>query len=404
MGCMSSTIRAGISGALGMTFVGGSVAVSGMLTDAPLHTAQALRYAAACVLLVVWARMTGRTLHRPRGVEWLWLVGVAVSGLVVFNLALVHGSRHAEPAVLAVGVACVPLALAAIGPLLEGRTPRARVLAAAAVVSAGAIVVEGFGRADAVGLAWAVTVFVCEAGFTLLAVPVLGRHGPVGVSVHTTWIAAVIFAVLALRFEGVSAATTLDFSDLLAIGYLAVGVTALAFILWYSCVHSLGAGRAGLLTGVAPIAAAAIGVPVTGAMPGPAVWAGVALIAVGLALGLSPEGRGRLGDLLGILAVDRMRRIGPQLDLAARQQLPCGVGGALGIVDDTASRDEGEDRDVERAQLLSGEQGRRGLVQSEIPSARGDQRRNRNGVVDLGSTGDPLQNPAAQRLGHGGRG
>ena len=40
---------------------------------------------------------------------------------------------------------------------------------------------------------------------------------------------------------------------------LAIGVTAVAFILWYSCVAALGAGRAGLLTGIAPVAAAMIG-------------------------------------------------------------------------------------------------------------------------------------------------
>jgi drug/metabolite transporter (DMT)-like permease len=290
-GRVSSTFRAGICGALGMVFVGGSVAVSGVLADAPLHTAQALRYAVACALLVGWARMSGRTLHRPSGVEWLWLVGVAVSGLVVFNLALVHGSRHAEPAVLAVGVACVPVALAAIGPLLEGRNPRTRVLAAAVVVSAGAVVVEGLGRADAVGLAWAVTVFACEAGFTLLAVPVLGRHGPVGVSVHATWIAAPMFAVLALYTEGLSAATAFDIGDVMAIAYLAVGVTAVAFILWYSCVHRLGAGRAGLLAGIAPVAAAVVGVPVAGAMPVAAVWAGIAFIAFGDAAGLAGLGQ-----------------------------------------------------------------------------------------------------------------
>lgn len=287
---VSSTLRASIPGALGMTFVGGSVAVSGVLADAPLNTAQALRYAIACALLVGWVRVTGRRLHRPRGAEWLWLIGVAVTGLVVFNYALVYGSRHAEPAVLAVAVACVPVALAAIGPVLEGRSPHAKVLAAAVVVSAGAIVVEGLGRSDAVGLLWAVTVFVCEAGFTLLALPLLGRHGPAGVSVHTTWIAASMFAVLAMSTEGASAAAAFDVGDLLAIGYLAVGVTAVAFILWYSCVHSLGAGRAGLLTGIAPIAAAAIGVPLTGVMPGPAVWVGVALIAIGLVVGLGAKG------------------------------------------------------------------------------------------------------------------
>jgi drug/metabolite transporter (DMT)-like permease len=269
-----------------MTFVGGSVAVSGLLADAPLHTAQALRYGAACVLLVGWARLTGRTLHRPRAVEWLWLAGVALSGLVVFNLALVHGSRHAEPAVLAVAVACVPIALAALGPYLEGRRPSAKALAAAVVVSAGAVVVVGLGRADTIGLLWALTVFGCEVGFTLLALPVLGRHGPVGVSVHSTWIAAAIFAGLAVGTEDPWAITRFDVADLAAIGYLALGVTAVAFILWYSCVDTLGSGRAGLLTGIAPVAAALIGIPLTGTVPGPAVWGGIALIALGLGLGL----------------------------------------------------------------------------------------------------------------------
>jgi drug/metabolite transporter (DMT)-like permease len=298
---VSSTYRASLSGALGMTFVGGSVAVSGALADSPLYTGQGLRYALTCVLLIGWIRLTGRQLHRPRGSEWLWLLGVTVSGLVVFNIALVHGSRHSEPAVLAVAVACVPIALAAIGPLLEGRRPRARVLAAAGVVTAGAVVVEGIGRCDAVGLLWALAVFVCEAGFTLLALPVLGRHGPEGVSVHTTWLAAAIFGVLGVCTEGWWAAGDFESDDVLALGYLAVGVTAIAFILWYSCVRSLGAGRAGLLTGIAPIAAAVIGIPVTGDTPATAVWAGIALIAVGLAMGLgrSPRARGRVQLSLG---------------------------------------------------------------------------------------------------------
>ncbi|MEV0670926.1 DMT family transporter [Mycobacterium sp. NPDC050441] len=286
---MSSPTRAGLSGALGMTFVGGSVAVSGALADAPLHTAQALRYGIACVLLLAWVRFTGQPLRRPQGTEWLWLLGVTVTGLVLFNLALVRGSQHAEPAVLAVAVACVPVALAAVGPLLEGYRARTRVLTAAVVVSVGAVIVEGLGHADAVGLLWALVVFGCEAGFTLLAVPVLSSHSPAGVSVHTTWMAAAIFGVLALSTEGWCAASYFDTGEILAIGYLAVCVTAVAFVLWYSCVRRLGAGRAGLLTGVAPVAAAVIGIPVTGTLPAAPVWAGIGLIAAGLAFGLGDD-------------------------------------------------------------------------------------------------------------------
>src|ERR1700740_3024332 len=56
-----------------MVCVGGSVAVSGVLAHAPVFTAEALRYAMACVILLVLARLTGRHLVLPRGTEWLWL-------------------------------------------------------------------------------------------------------------------------------------------------------------------------------------------------------------------------------------------------------------------------------------------------------------------------------------------
>lgn len=279
-----------LAGGTAMMFVGGSVAVSSVLVGSPMFTAQGLRYAVACLLLLCVARLCRRPLLLPRGAEWVWLSGVTVTGLVLFNVALVQGSRHAEPAVLGVAVACVPLVLAVAGSLLEGRRPGPVVLVAALVVTCGAGLVQGLGRSDATGLAWAVVVLSCEAGFTLLAVPVLRRHGPWGVSVHATWLAAVVFTVIGVWHEGPGAVTRLDARDLAAVGYLAVGVTAVAFVLWYSSVRLLGSARAGLLTGVAPVAAAAVGVALGGPVPRPLVWVGVAVVAAGLALGL-PAGK-----------------------------------------------------------------------------------------------------------------
>jgi len=143
-----------------MCCVGSSVAVSQTIVGAPLFTLQAVRYALAAVLLGVLARLTGRRLPRPRGRDWAWLGGVAATGLVLFNVGVVHGE------------------------------------------------------------------------------------------------------------------------------HLAVVVTALAFLLWYTAVSRIGADRAGLFTGMAPVAAAAGGVLLGDPVPGPAVWAGLALVAAGLALGL----------------------------------------------------------------------------------------------------------------------
>jgi len=99
-------------------------------------------------------------------------------------------------------------------------------------------------------------------------------------------------------FEGPAAATRLTGAQWAAIGYLAVLVTAVAFVLWYSAVAALGAGRAGLLTGIAPISAALTGVALGPGTPGPTVWIGLLVVIGGLA-----------GGLLGWPQLRRVRRL-----------------------------------------------------------------------------------------------
>ncbi|MFC8513521.1 DMT family transporter [Streptomyces sp. NPDC057257] len=325
-----------LPGMAGMVLVGSSVTVSHALVDAPLFTGQAVRYMAATAILVVIARLAGAHLVWPRGREWLWLTGLAVTGLVLFNLAVVRGVAHAEPAVIAVAVACVPLVLGVVGPLLERRRPSRQVLLAAPVVMAGAVLVEGTGRTDAVGVAWAALALGCEAAFTLLAVPVLGRHGPWGVSVHATWLGGALLAVVGVSGEGPSAAGELTASQWAALGYLAVMVTAVAFVLWYSTVRSVGAGRAGLLTGIAPLAAAVVGAVSGAGVPGPSVWLGIAVVIVGLVAGLRPgrpAGARRRSSLRQSGGADLHSSRGPSVEAD-----PGDARGASGVHADRAAR------------------------------------------------------------------
>ncbi len=291
----STGVRDLAPGIAGMALVGSSVTVSRALVDAPLFATQAVRYAAAALLLFAMARAARVPVHRPRGREWLWLAGIAATGLVLFNGAVVRGVAHAEPAVIAVAVASVPILLGLIGPFLEGRRPSRRVLLAAPVVVAGAVLVEGAGRTDAAGVGWAALALGCEAAFTLLAVPVLRRHGPWGVSVHAVWLGALMLAGLTVAFESPTAVLSLGPGQWAAAGYLAVMVTAVAFLLWYRTLAAVGAGRAGLLTGIAPLAAAGAGVLAGGAVPGPAVWLGLLVVIAGLAAGLRPDRTPRSG-------------------------------------------------------------------------------------------------------------
>ncbi|WP_051450661.1 DMT family transporter [Actinospica robiniae] len=275
------------TGTVAMTLLGASVGVSRTLTTAPLFTAQALRYLVAGLVLLAMAKRACAALVWPRGREWLWLTGIAAVGLVLFNVAIVRGLDHAEPAVIAVAVACVPIVLGVVGPLLERRVPSRRILIAAATVTAGSALVEGTGRTDAIGLAWAAVVLACEACFTLLAVPVLPRHSAWGVSVHSVWIGAIMFAVLGCATEGPSSVARITASQWAALAYLALMVTAVAFICWYSTVAALGPGAAGVLTGIAPVAAALTGVVLDGRTPAVCVWCGMLVVFCGLAVGLA---------------------------------------------------------------------------------------------------------------------
>ena len=205
-----------------MIIVGSSVAVSGTLVEASLFAVQAVRYSIAVLLLFFIAKLAGIPIARPRGREWFWLTGVATAGLVFFNLAVVRGVSRTGPAEIAVAVSCVPVVLGVVGPLLERKVPSARVVLAAIIVTIGAVVVEGAGRTGIDGILWAVLALFCEAAFTLLAIPLLPKHGALGVSFHSVWIAVVELAAIALVTEGPGSVERFSEADWLALTYLAL--------------------------------------------------------------------------------------------------------------------------------------------------------------------------------------
>jgi drug/metabolite transporter (DMT)-like permease len=108
---------------------------------------------------------------------------------------------------------------------------------------------------------------------------------------------AVMFTTLAGITEGPAAVTRLSAADLGAIAYLALLVTVAAFVLWYTTVAALGPGRVGLLTGIAPVAAALTGIATGGRAPSPLMWAGMGVVLTGLGAGLWSRSRPRPGPV-----------------------------------------------------------------------------------------------------------
>jgi drug/metabolite transporter (DMT)-like permease len=280
---MTPTLRGSLLAAAALALVGSLVAAADLVEGYPLATGQALRYAAAGLALLAIAK--GR-LPRLDAREALGLVALAATGLVLFNLFVIEGVRETDPATVGVIVGCVPVVLAFAGPLLERRPLSGRVIVAAVVVAAGAAGVQWAGGGiTAAGLMLALGALGCEAAFSLLAVPHLKRLGALAVSTYACLFAVPMLALWSLIAEGPTLPLP-DAGQAAALAYLALGVTVLGFVAWYSAVGLLGVERAGLFSGVLPVSALVFSAALGVAEITPERLGAVAVVALGVTLGV----------------------------------------------------------------------------------------------------------------------
>ncbi len=223
----------------------------------------------------------------PKGRDWVWLLLLAASGQALYNVAVVRAVSSAEPAAVAVLIGSVPLVLTIAEAIRTRRRPAPAMIVGVVLVVIGAALVQGGGRTSASGVAWSFLALACEAAFTLLAVPILDRLGPFGVSTHTCWIAALQLVFLALIADGANALPPLAANEVFAIVYLAIVLTAIAFVLWYTAVQRIGPANAGLLAGLIPVSAALTGLVPDLTTITASVLGGAALVGAGIALGLA---------------------------------------------------------------------------------------------------------------------
>jgi drug/metabolite transporter (DMT)-like permease len=296
---MSPTTRGSLLAALALALVGSLVAAADLVEGYPLSTGQALRYALAGAVLLVIAR--GRLPRLDRR-EAVGLVALAATGLVLFNLFVIEGVRETDPATVGVIVGCVPVVLAIAGPLLERRPLSGRVIVAAFVVGAGAAGVQWAGGGiTPAGLLLALGALGCEAAFSLLAVPHLKRLGALAVSTYACLFAVPMLAVWSLIAEGPSLPVP-DAGQAAALAYLAVGVTVLGFVSWYTAVGLLGVDKAGLFSGVLPVSALGFSAALGVAELTPGRLGAVAVVALGVTLGVRAA-----APALGDSSIPRLR-------------------------------------------------------------------------------------------------
>ncbi|MCX5450635.1 DMT family transporter [Streptomyces nigrescens] len=285
--CRRSEARGIALMTLASLVIGASFVASSLLTRFPVWGGQAFRFTAAALLLGAFCGRRWRMVQAwPAGV-WLRIVGLAITGMVGYNAAIITAERTAEPAVPGAIVGCAPLAVALLSPLLQAHSPAARRLAAAALVVLGAYAVQGFGRTDGSGLGWSVVALACEVAFTFLAATTLTLTGPLLASACALAVAGMLSCVIAFVVEGTVWLRVPQAPEAAALAWQAVAATAIGFLCWCRGIDQIGTERSALFLGLIPLSAAATA-PLAGTGHlNIAQIVGCLMVAGGLILGMS---------------------------------------------------------------------------------------------------------------------
>ena len=273
--------------------IGGSVAASSLLGGYPVLGGQGIRYLVAALLLAAWARLRRQPLPRPAGREWAWLAALAVIGLAGCSVLLIQATRVADPASVGVVIGAAPLVIVIAAAVAARTRPTRRVLLAAAVVTAGSAAAQLGGGAgltwNGTGLLLSVGALGGAAGASLLAAPVLPRLGALAVTIYACGLAGILLLAAAAVARSAGGPPILRIptaTQLAALSYLAVAVTAVVFLAWYAAMIRLGVDRTGLFNGLIPIASlAAVALTGTGTIT-PLQFVAALTVLVGVILGL----------------------------------------------------------------------------------------------------------------------
>ena len=273
--------------ALAAALWGGMYVVSRLaFSDVPPVTLGLARLLIGLALLVAVLRRPP-----PLGDRRMPLLGAVLAATLMLQF---WGTDLAGAAAGSLLTLTTPVFVALFAPSLLGERTRARQWAGIAVAVAGAALVAGAGGGNggrslagdllllASAAAWAL--------FTVAGAAPVRRLGALPVTAGASaW--AVPFMVPGAGLEAFRGLIPhLTAGSALAVLYLGVGATAVAWWAWYRGVERLPAATAAAFFLVQPVVGVALSVPVFGLRPGPGLLAGGALVAAGILVTAAGKG------------------------------------------------------------------------------------------------------------------
>lgn len=249
---------------------------------------------------VLLAYAAWRGMRVPPRRTWPLIAAYGLAWFGAYNVVLNAAERHVDAGTAATLVNIAPL-LVVLGSGLVLRQPVPRRVRLGAPVAFGGVALIGLststGRADLLGVVLAVVAAVLYAVGVLLQKRVLSDID----SLTATWIAAVIGALgLTPWVPGFLAqAAVAPGAATLAVAYLGVFPTAIAFSLWAYAIARVDAGTLAASSYVVPVVAVVLSGVLLSELPSPVTILGAAVCLVGVGLAQPRPGRRSVPDDLG---------------------------------------------------------------------------------------------------------
>ncbi|PPI02207.1 EamA family transporter [Rathayibacter sp. AY1B7] len=221
----------------------------------------------------------------PRGRLLLLVLGWGVAWFGVYNLALNASERHVDAGTAALLVNIAPMITAVLAGLLLGEGFPRRLLAGMLVALTGVAVIAfstSTGQFDVIGVALGLVAAVVYGGAATLQKRLLGRID----APTMTWLGCLAGTVACLPFapELVEALAAAPLSSILAVVYLGIFPTAVAFTTWGYVLARSSAGRTAASTYAVPAVVVLLSWLVLGETPQLAALLGGALALAGVAV------------------------------------------------------------------------------------------------------------------------
>ncbi len=267
----------------GGTWVPAAVAVESV----PPFTIAAVRFGAASLLLLLWARLANRSLSPIARGDWPMIIGLAVTAVAGYNWLFLTGLTLApasDGAIIVPGMA--PVFTVIFASVVLGERLGIRGIAGLAVAAVGLfLVVRPSGQADGTRLLGDLLFLagaVLWGVYSVLARIASRRFNPVSTSLYGIAVGSLILVPLALLEGGVATLASAPIEALGGIGYLAVFGTVGAFVLLNLGVARVGASRASAFALLVPVVGVLTSVAFLNEDLGPTTIVGGAIVLIGL--------------------------------------------------------------------------------------------------------------------------